>query len=118
MVNARIAKNFRRIFGIAAFLFLLALTTSLPAQIITNVSPPLGGHGDFVRIFGNGFAPGGHRPNTLSIAFNGTLSPSSTNSVVSDSEIDITNVPAAATTGNIDVFFNGIKKTSPQPFII
>ncbi|HWD94637.1 MAG TPA: IPT/TIG domain-containing protein [Verrucomicrobiae bacterium] len=118
MVEARTVTIFRRIFGTAAFLLFLVLAGSLPAQIITNVSPPLGGHGDFIRIFGNGFAPGNHRPNTLSIDFNGTLSTTSTNQVVSDSEIDITNVPAAATSGYIHVFFNGNEAVSPQPFVI
>jgi uncharacterized repeat protein (TIGR01451 family) len=110
--------NFRRIFGTAAFLLLLALPDLLPAQIITNVAPPLGGHGDFIRIFGNGFAPGNQRPHTLSIDFNGTLSTTSTNQVASDSEIDITNVPTTATSGYIHVFLNGTEVISPQPFII
>ncbi|HEY2084115.1 MAG TPA: IPT/TIG domain-containing protein, partial [Verrucomicrobiae bacterium] len=97
---------------------MFAVTAPLSAQIITNVTPPLGGHGDFIRIFGNGFAPGNHRPNTLSIDFNGTLSTTSTNQVASDSEIDITNVPTTATSGYIHAFLNGVEAISPQPFVV
>ncbi|HEX4265910.1 MAG TPA: DUF11 domain-containing protein [Verrucomicrobiae bacterium] len=110
--------NFRRIFESTAFLFLLAAATPLSAQIITNVSPPLGGHGDFIRIFGNGFTPGGHRPSKLIVTFNGVLSTSNTNSVVQDYEIDITNVPTAAISGYIGISINGITNISPQPFVI
>lgn len=105
----------RSILGIVACLL---VATTLPAQIITNVVPPLGGHGDFVQIFGNGFAPGNKRPNTLIINFNGTTSTTSTNAVVSDSEIDVTNVPTAATSGVIQVIINGTTINSPQSFII
>ena len=105
----------RSVLGIVACL-LLAVT--LPAQIITNVVPPLGGHGDFIQIFGNGFAPGNKRPNTLTIKFNGTISTTSTNAVVSDSEIQITNVPTAATSGLIQVILNGVTIQSPQSFIV
>lgn len=110
--------NLRSILGTAAFLFLLAVAKPLSAQIITNVTPPLGSHGDFVQIFGNGFAPGGHRPSTLSVIFNTTLSTSNTNAVVSDSEIDITNVPTAATSGFIHVFVNGNEAISPLQFVV
>jgi uncharacterized repeat protein (TIGR01451 family) len=113
-LNSRIMK-LRSILGIVACLF---TATTLPAQIITNVVPPLGGHGDFVQIFGNGFAPGNKRPNTLTIKFNGTTSTTSTNAVVSDSEIDVTNVPTAATSGTIQVIINGTTVTSPQSFLI
>jgi uncharacterized repeat protein (TIGR01451 family) len=105
----------RSILGIVACLL---VATTLPAQIITNVVPPLGGHGDFVQIFGNGFAPGNKRPNTLTIKFNGTTSTTNTNAVVSDSEIDITNVPTAASSGTIQVIINGATITSPQSFLI
>ena len=105
----------RSVLGIVACLFFAA---TLSAQIITNVVPPLGGHGDFVQIFGNGFAPGNKRPNTLTIKFNGTTSTTSTNAVVSDSEIDITNVPAAASSGIIQITLNGTGFNSPQSFII
>lgn len=108
----------RSFFRAIAFAFLLAFAAPLRAQIITNVVPPLGGHGDFIRIFGNGFAPGGKRPNTLSVDFNGTLSTFNTNSVVQDWEIDITNVPANASSGFIHVFINGIQAQSPQPFVV
>src|SRR6185437_12379258 len=107
--------KFRSILGIIALLF---IATRLQAQIITNVVPPLGGHGDFVQIYGNGFAPGNKRPTTLIIKFNGTTSTTSTNAVVSDSEIDITNVPTSATSGVIQVTLNGNSIQSPQPFII
>jgi len=107
--------KFRSVLGIIALLF---ITTWLQAQIITNVVPPLGGHGDFVQIYGNGFAPGNKRPTTLIIKFNGTTSTTSTNAVVSDSEIDITNVPTSATSGVIQVTLNGNSIQSPQPFII
>jgi uncharacterized repeat protein (TIGR01451 family) len=105
----------RSLLGIVAS---LSIAAQLHAQIITNVVPPLGGHGDFIQIFGNGFAPGNKRPNTLTIKFNGTTSTTSTNAVVSDSEIDITNVPTAATSGLIQVTLNGTSFNSPQTFII
>lgn len=112
--------NFRSFFGTIALFFLLALATPLSGQIITNVVPPLGGHGELVliKIFGNGFAPGNRRPNTLSVDFNGAISTTSTNAVVSDSEIDITNVPANATSGYIHISVNGNPAQSPLPFII
>jgi len=110
--------NFSRIGGAAAFLFLLAVTTSLRAQIITNVTPPLGGHGDLVDIYGNGFAPGGGHPSTLSVDFNGVVSTTNPNAVAADWHIQITNVPANATSGYIHVFINGSEAQSPQPFVI
>jgi uncharacterized repeat protein (TIGR01451 family) len=109
--------NFRSFLGIA-FLFLLVVAQPVSAQIITNVVPPLGSHGDLVRIFGNGFAPGNHRPSSLTVDFNGALSTSNTNAVVSDSEIDITNVPSAATSGYIHAFLNGNEAISPQQFVV
>jgi uncharacterized repeat protein (TIGR01451 family) len=105
----------RSLVGIFASLLFAA---NLPAQIITNVVPPLGGHGDFIQIFGNGFAPGNKHPNSLTIKFNGTTSTTSTNAVVSDSEIDITNVPAGASSGVIQVTLNGTVFNSPQSFVI
>ena len=106
----------RSVLGIVASLL---LAVQLPAQIITNVVPPLGGHGDFIQIFGNGFAPGNKRPNTLTIKFfNNVTSTTSTNAVVSDSEIDVTNVPTTATSGVIQVTLNGTTISSPQPFIV
>lgn len=107
--------NLRSVLGIVASLL---VTATLPAQIITNVVPPLGGHGDFVQIFGNGFAPGNKRPNSLTVKFNGTTSTTSTNAVVSDSEIDITNVPSGASSGVIQVTLNGTVFNSPQSFVI
>ena len=110
--------NFRSISGIVTFLF---LATRLQAQI-TNVVPPIGGHGEFVvvKIQGNGgFRPGGKSPNALSVKFNNVLSTSNTNAAVFDYEIDITNIPAAATSGFITVSINnGPAIQSPQPFIV
>jgi hypothetical protein len=111
--------NLRRLVGTAAFLFLPVLGQPLFAQVITNVTPPLASHGlQLVNIFGNGFAPGGHRPNTLSVDINGSVSTTDTNKVASDGQITITNIPAAATSGFIHVFINGSKATSPQQFIV
>lgn len=110
--------NFRRIIGTAAFLLLAALVHPVSAQIITNVTPPLGAHGDFIKIYGNGFAPGGVRPGTLSVDFNMVVSTTNPNAVVSDGEIDITNVPATASTGYIHVFIDGSEAISPQQFVV
>jgi hypothetical protein len=111
--------NFRSILKTTAFLFLLTAARPLSAQIITNVNPPLASRGlQLVNIFGNGFAPGGHRPNTLSVDINGSVSTTDTNKVVSDNQIQITNIPAAATSGYIHVFINGSQAQSPQQFIV
>lgn len=111
--------NFRRISATVAFLFLQTVGQPLFAQTITNVSPPLASHGlQLINIFGNGFAPGGHRPNTLSVDINNVVSTTDTNRVVSDNQIQITNVPAAATSGFIHVFINGSEAQSPQQFIV
>src|SRR4051812_15796073 len=109
--------NFRRILAMAAFLFSLA-ATQLSAQIITNVTPPLGTHGDEVNIYGNGFAPGGGHPVTLSVDFNGVVSTTNPNVVVSDSRIQIFNIPTNATTGFIHVFINGNQAQSSQQFVV
>ena len=109
----------RSISGIVAFLL---LATTLSAQVlVTNVVPPLGGHGEtvFIKIYGGGFLPGGHPPASLSVKFNQTLSTAGPSAVVADNEIDISDVPAAATSGFIGVSINGgAFKLSPQPFII
>jgi len=108
----------RSVLGIVACLFFAA---TLPAQIITNVVPPLGGHGEvnYIKIFGGGFLPGGHLPTTLSVKFNGTASSAGPGSVVADNEIDIADVPATATSGFITVSVNGgSAATSPQRFTI
>ena len=111
--------NFRSCFGTTAFFFLVALATPLFAQSITNVVPPLGAHGDFIQIFGSGFAPGNQLPTTLSIDFNGTISTTNPHAVVGNGEIDITNVPAGATSGRISVIFNGgTPFFSPSNFIV
>ncbi len=111
--------NLRSIFGKTAFLLLLATALRLNAQSITNVVPPLGAHGDFVQIFGSGYAPGNKLPTTLSIDFNGTLSTTSPHAVVADGEIDITNVPTGATSGRIRVILNGgTPFFSPSNFIV
>ena len=114
--------NLRRIFGGTIFFLLVAVACALHAQVITSFTPPLGSHADpdfiIVKVFGNGFAPGGHRPNTFSADFNGTLSTTSTNLVVSDSEIDLTNIPLGATTGPIHVSINGSSAQSPGNFVV
>ena len=97
---------------------LCLLTIELPAQIITNVTPPLGTHGEWVNIYGSGFAPGGHAPSSFSVDFNGTNSTTAPIAVQSDNWIQITNIPAKATTGPIHVFINGNKATSPQDFVV
>jgi uncharacterized repeat protein (TIGR01451 family) len=110
--------NFRRILGTAAFLLLLAIAKPLSAQVITNVTPPLASHGEWVDIYGSGFAPGNRHPNTLSVDFNGTLSTTDTNAAVADWHIQITNVPPTATSGYVHVFINGSEATSPQQFVV
>src|SRR6185437_6096884 len=113
--------NFRSFIGTAALFFLVAFATQLSAQTISSVNPPLGSHGDFVRIFGSGFAPNNQLPTSLSIDFNGTLSTTSPHAVVANTEIDITNVPIGATSGRIRVIFNGNNNNpvySPSNFII
>ena len=111
--------NFRSTLRTIAFLFLLAIAQPLHAQTITNVSPPLASRGlQLVNIFGNGFAPGGRRPNTLTVDINGFVSTTDTNRVVSDNQIQITNIPANATSGFIHVFINGSEAQSPQQFIV
>lgn len=112
--------NLRRILGSAAFLLLTG--ASLVGQVITNVVPPLGSHADpdfiTVKVYGNGFAPGNHRPNTFSADFNGTVSTTSTNAVATDGEIDLTNIPVGATTGPIHIFVNGNEAASPSNFVV
>jgi uncharacterized repeat protein (TIGR01451 family) len=111
--------NLRSIFWRAALWLLLTQTIRLNAQNITSVDPPLGSHGDFIRIFGSGFTPNNHLPNTLSVFFNNVLSTSSTNSVnLNGTEIDITNVPVSASSGPIKIILNGITFFSPEDFVI
>jgi hypothetical protein len=103
-----------------AFPFLLASAGSASAVTVTNVTPPMSSTGVHqINIFGNGFAPGGLHPTTLSVDFNGTVATTNPNAVVSDSQIQLLSVPAGATSGFIHVVINGgIPKASPQPFII
>jgi uncharacterized repeat protein (TIGR01451 family) len=112
--------NLRRILGFAALFILLASARPLQAAIITNVTPPMSARGlHVIDIFGNGFAPGGLRPTTLSVDFNGVVSTLNPLSVVADWHIQVTNVPAAASSGYIHVSINGgAAAQSPQPFII
>jgi uncharacterized repeat protein (TIGR01451 family) len=111
--------NLRRISGFAALFFLLASVSSLKAVLITNVSPPLSARGlHLIDIYGNGFAPNNQHPAKFSVDFNGVVSSVNPLSVVSDSHIQVTNVPALATSGRIHVSINGVSNTSPQVFII
>lgn len=112
--------NLRRILGFAALFVFLASTRPLHAAIVTNVTPPMSARGlHVIDIFGNGFAPGGMHPATLSVDFNGVVSTVNPLSVVADSHIQVTNVPAAASSGYIHVSINGgAAAQSPQPFII
>jgi uncharacterized repeat protein (TIGR01451 family) len=107
----------RSFLGIVACLLLAA---QLPGQvIITNVVPPLGGHGevDYIRIYGGNFLPGGHAPSTLVVKFNNTASSAGPTSVVSSNEIDIADVPVNSS-GFITVSINGgIPAASPHPFV-
>jgi uncharacterized repeat protein (TIGR01451 family) len=110
--------KFRSILGIVACLFIAA---TLPAQIITNVLPPLAGHGEFfyVQILGGGFRPGNVTPTTLVVKFNNTTSSAGPSAVIADNEIDIADVPAAASSGYITVSVNGgAFVQSPHPFVI
>lgn len=110
--------NLRRTLGCAAFLFLMAGAAPLFAQTITNFTPPMGSFGDQINIMGNGFAPGGKRPNSLMVRFNGLLSTSNTNNVVNDNSI-LAPVPTNATTGYITVQINGgTPANSPSQFIV
>lgn len=108
--------NLRRITGIAAFLLVLTLAMRLRAQIITNVTPPLGAHGDLVDVYGNGF--GSTHPATFSADFNTVVSTTNPLAVVSDTHIQLVNIPTNATSGYINVYINGVKATSPQQFIV
>ena len=112
--------KFRSVSGIvAAFLFLATRVTAQPT--INDVIPPLGGHGesDFVRIYGSGFRPGNVTPSSLVVKFNGTASSAGPSSAISDSEIDIADVPVSATSGTITVTINGaVSQPSPRPFIV
>ncbi len=107
----------RSILGIVACL-LFAIT--IHAQTITNVVPPIGGHGEFVvvKIQGNGFWPGNLPPHTLKVDFNGVISTMATNSAVQPYEIDITNIPSTATTGPIHVFINGVQAPQTPTFVV
>jgi len=112
--------NLRRISGFAALLFLLASATPLKAVIITNVTPPMSARGlHLIDIYGNGFAPGGLHPTTLSVDINGVVSTVNPINVVADWHIQTTNVPAGASSGFIHVIINGgTPAQSPQQFII
>ena len=107
----------RSVLGIVAGLFYAA---TLPAQIITNVVPPLGGHGEPfpIKILGGGFAPGNKHPNKLSVDFNGTVATTDTNAAIFDYEIDISSIPAAATTGPIHVFINNVEVPQTPTFVV
>lgn len=110
--------NFRSILAGTVFVLLLAGTGSVYSQSITNVDPPMGSFGQMISIEGNGFAPGGKRPNSLSVKFNGLLSTSNTNQVISDVLISAP-VPTNATSGFITVQINGgAIVTSPSRFIV
>lgn len=108
----------RSFLGIAA---LLLLAFNLSAQVvITNVVPPIGGHGefDYIRIYGGGFLPGGHLPSTLVVKFNGTASSAGPSAVVANNEIDIADVPVNASSGPITVTVNGVSSSpSQQSFV-
>ena len=114
------AMNFKRLLGVAAILLSLASARPVSAVIITNVTPVLSPRGRYmIDIFGNGFAPGGAHPKTLSVDFNGAVSTTNTNFVVADWHIQLTNVPAGASSGYIHVAINGgTPAQSPQRFII
>lgn len=97
---------------------MLADAAPVFSQSITNVTPPMGSFGQQISIGGNGFAPGGRAPNTLTVKFNGLLSTSNTNDVTSDNLI-LAPVPTNATTGYITVSINnGTPVSSPNPFIV
>jgi hypothetical protein len=112
--------NLRSISGWVALAFSLASAGSASAATVTNVTPPLSSTGlHLIDIYGNGFAPGGGRPITMSVDFNGVVSTANPNFVLSDSHIQVTNVPASATSGYLHVVINGgTPAPSPQPFII
>jgi hypothetical protein len=112
--------NLRRILGVMALPCLLTSIKPASAATITNVTPPMSSTGlHQIDIFGNGFAPGGGHPATISVDFNGTVSTVNPNVVVADWHIQVTNVPPGASSGFIHVSINGgAAAPSPQRFII
>ncbi len=112
--------NLRSLLAVSASLYFLASANPASAATITNVTPPLSARGlHVIDIFGNGFAPGGTRPATLSVDFNNVISTTSPFFVIDDSHIQVTNVPAAASSGYIHVIVNGGPTAqSPQQFRI
>src|SRR5436305_1066831 len=110
--------NFRSILGRTAFFLFLTGAASTFAVTITNVEPRLGSVGQSVNIGGNGFTPGNHLPNTLSVKFNGVLATSNTNNVVRD-DLIVCQVPAGASSGLVTVQINGgAIQPSPTNFIV
>lgn len=110
--------NLRSILARTAFILLLAGAGSVYSQSITNVSPPLGSFGQPIQIYGNGFFPGGIKPNSLAVKFNGLLSTTNTSSILSDGTIQA-NVPTNATSGYITVQLNGGTTVfSPSQFFV
>ena len=85
----------RSVLGIVAGLFYAA---TLPAQIITNVVPPLGGHGEPfpIKILGGGFAPGNKHPNKLSVDFNGTVATTAARAGITDDDLSRLDIADAA----------------------
>src|SRR4051812_4368152 len=112
--------NLRSLLAVSASLFFLVSTEPASAATITNVTPPLSALGrHIIDIFGNGFTAGGVRPTIISVDFNNVVSTASPSFVIDDSHIQVTNVPAGATSGYIHVSINGGNPAqSPQQFII
>ncbi len=109
--------NLRCIIRRSAFLLMLAAGPVF-SQSITNVTPPLGQPGALINISGNGFAPGGKKPNSLQVKFNNVLSTSNTNQVVSDIQIQAP-VPTNSGNGFITVQINGgTPQSSSNQFVI
>jgi uncharacterized repeat protein (TIGR01451 family) len=90
--------NLRRIWAESAFL-LLTLAGVASGQVITNLSPALGAVGDPVTIYGNNF--GTTFTSITNVWFHGTPVPVGNISVVADFQINIAQVPAGATTGDV-----------------
>lgn len=110
--------NLRCVLRCMAFLFLAVGAAPVFSQTITNVSPNLGAFGDLINITGNGFAPGGKKPNSLTVRFNGTLATTNTNKVVSDNLIQLQE-PTNCSTGYITVQINaGSPAFSPLQFVV
>jgi len=91
---------------------LIVGTLSCTPPTITNFSPTSGLVGSFVTITGSGFQVGS---GTSSVLFNGE--PSTNFTVNSNTEIEA-EVPAAATTGLIEITTNGCSITSGSNFTV